>query len=98
MVEVVEAKRGRVILDPKGFFTIRKEEKEIVAEHYKPVLKDGKRIGGKIDLVIRGNDAKSMCDTICNKKLINNLKYAAYLGYQLMKAEIAIKKNEDYHQ
>ncbi|MDL5502347.1 MAG: DUF4346 domain-containing protein, partial [Candidatus Methanoperedens sp.] len=66
----------------------------------------GKVIPGKIivrniidrDNSIAGSTAKDILDTIVRRGLISRLDHAAYLGRELMKAEIALKFKRSYSQ
>jgi tetrahydromethanopterin S-methyltransferase subunit A len=78
--------------DPKGYFTIHpnRERQEIVVEHHD--------INGRITKVIAGSKADDLYHTIVREGLVSRLEHAAYLGRELVKAEIALKKNLDYVQ
>ncbi|MFP4051207.1 MAG: DUF4346 domain-containing protein [Thermoplasmata archaeon] len=100
-VEEIQAKeKKKVEFDEKGFFVIYLDDEEIVAEHYKNVNKGGKLEveTGSLDLIIRGEDAKSISDTIIDKDLISRLDHMAYISRELQKAEIALKNDIDFEQ
>lgn len=80
------------VADPKGYFLIHlnRERQEIVVEHYD--------INGKINKVIRGKNAEEIYHTIVRESLVSRHEHAAYLGRELAKAELAIKKNLEYEQ
>lgn len=98
--EIKAVEKKKVEFDKKGFFVIYLDEQEIVAEHYKNVSKGGKLEveTGNLDLIIRGVDAKSICDTIIHKELISRLDHMAYISRELQKAEIALKNDLDFEQ
>ena len=79
-------------MDPKGFFTIKPfpEEQLIRARYY------GEDYALKI--VIEGKNAEEIYNTIVREKLVSTFQHAAYVGCELMKAEIAMKKNLSYVQ
>lgn len=79
-------------MDPKGFFTIKPfpEEGIIRVRYY-----DAKH---KLLALIEGNSAEEIYNTICRENLVSSLAHAAYLGSELQKAEIAMKKRLPYVQ
>ncbi|MBI2143699.1 DUF4346 domain-containing protein [Candidatus Woesearchaeota archaeon] len=86
--------RGRMMRldeDPRGFFVIKVEKGEIIAEHR---LKDGR----KTRYEFRGNRAEEIYRRILNENLISMLDHAAYLGKELARAEIALKEGRNYVQ
>ncbi len=100
-VEEIQAKeKKKVEFDEKGFFVIYLDDGEIVAEHYKNVDKGGRLEveTGSIDLMIKGEDAKSICDTIIREDLVSRLDHMAYISRELQKAEIALKNDVDFEQ
>ncbi|MCX6695004.1 MAG: DUF4346 domain-containing protein [Candidatus Altiarchaeota archaeon] len=90
--------------DPKGFFTIRVDAKGgvIVAEHYRRVRKvvNGARrtVSGRINKVFKGKSAQKLYREILAHNIVSRLDHAAYLGYELAKAEYALRKRLDYEQ
>jgi len=88
-------------LDPAGCFKIELTDDEI---------RNGKLYPGKIMVrnnnmkintvnnVIAGSTAKEILDTIIERGLISRLDHAAYLGRELMKAELALKFKRSYSQ
>ena len=84
-------------LDPAGCFKIELTDDKI---------RNGKIIPGKIivrniidkNIPIAGSTAKDILDTIIERGLISRLDHAAYLGRELMKAEIALKFKRSYSQ
>ncbi|RMF89791.1 MAG: dihydropteroate synthase-like protein [Methanobacteriota archaeon] len=85
----VRAKRGVSRRDSLGDFTILLEEDKILAVHSKE---------GKADLIVEGNSARDICDTILQRGLVSELGHAMYLGRELEKAEIALKTGRGYVQ
>ncbi len=79
-------------LDKKGYFLIKinKENKTIEVGFCK------KR--NIIAVKITGKNPLDIYKTIAAHKLISRQDHAAYLGYELQKAYIALKKNLDYIQ
>ncbi len=90
--------------DPSGFFYIYLDgaRRNIVVEHYVNVVKDvGTRrrtVSGKLNKVFKGNNAETLYRTILGNSLVGRLDHAAYLGYELGKAETALKNNVKYEQ
>ena len=78
--------------DPKGYFTVHLSMKdgEIVVHHHD--------INGRITKIVRGRTAEDIYHTIVRLGLVSRHEHAAYLGRELAKAEIALKKNIDYVQ
>ncbi len=52
----------------------------------------------KPELKFRGGNAKTLYKEIIHRKLVTNPEHAAYLGKELMKAEIALKLGKNYIQ
>jgi len=84
--------RTEWVMDKKGFFTIKPfpEEGIIRVRYY-----DAKH---RLRFVIEGKNAEELYNTIVREKLISRLDHAAYLGSELQKVEIAMKKNKKYVQ
>ncbi|HLB70501.1 MAG TPA: dihydropteroate synthase-like protein [Candidatus Methanoperedens sp.] len=81
-------------LDPAGCFRIELTDDEI---------KDGRLFSGKIvarndDTSIVGTSAKEILDTIIKLGFVSRLDHAAYLGRELMKAELALRFRRSYSQ
>jgi dihydropteroate synthase-like protein len=81
-------------LDPAGCFKVEITDDEI---------RNGKLYPGKIMVrnnnnTIVGSTAKEILDTIIERGLISRLDHAAYLGRELMKAELALKFKRSYSQ
>lgn len=78
--------------DPKGYFTIHPnfETQEIIVEHHD--------INGRITKVITGRKADDLYHTIVREGLLSRFEHAAYIGRELAKAELALRKNLEYEQ
>ena len=74
----------RFVRDPSGDFRIWVRNGEIICSHEK--------------LCVKGRTAKAIYDTVIARGLVSRLEHAAYLGRELMKAEIAAKLNKNYIQ
>ena len=48
--------------------------------------------------MIEGKDSASICATLIEKKLVSQLDHAAYLGRELVKAELSIRMDARYKQ
>lgn len=93
-------------LDPSGCFKIEITDHEIrdkkiqngkiILRHNKYNAINEKNIN--VDNVIVGSNAKDILDTVIEKGLISRLDHAAYLGRELMKAELALKFKRSYSQ
>jgi dihydropteroate synthase-like protein len=95
--KVIEAKPRKdacVEMDPCGVFRIMvdREGNVIVAMHY--LSADAK----ESSFAIRGQTAEQVFSEIVRLKLVSQLDHAAYLGSELVKAEIALKTGKDYLQ
>ena len=79
-------------MDPLGFFTIKPfpEEGLIRVRYYNA---KHQRIA-----LIEGKNAEEIYATICREGMVSILSHAAYLGSELQKAEIAMKKGIPYVQ
>ncbi|MEM0332569.1 MAG: dihydropteroate synthase-like protein [Archaeoglobaceae archaeon] len=81
----VEAKEYKeFVRDPLGDFIIYVADGRIFCEHEK--------------LTVSGKKAKEILDTVISKGLLSRLDHAAYLGRELMKAEIALRLKKNYIQ
>ena len=78
--------------DKLGYFviTLKPETKEIFVEHYS--------YSHKLQHVIRGKNAKEICDTLLREGLVSELSHAFYLGRELTRAEHALKNNLHFEQ
>lgn len=81
-------------LDTAGCFKIELTDDEI----HKGRLHHGKIIARNNNISIAGSTAKDILDTIIERGLISRIDHAAYLGRELMKAEIALKFKRSYSQ
>ena len=80
------------VMDPKGFFTIKPfpDEGVIRVRYY-----NGKH---QLSALIEGKNSEEIYVTICREGLVSFPSHAAYLGSELQKAEIAMKKRLPYVQ
>ena len=78
--------------DPAGFFVIQvdSDASRIVVEHYSTELKLLRRL--------RGDKALSIYSTIIRNDWVSVLGHAAYLGRELYKAELALRRGWTYEQ
>jgi thymidylate synthase len=78
--------------DPRGnlLIYIDREKAKIILDHLSP---DGELIDE-----IEGETAEELAESIISGEKISQLSHAIYLGQELMKAEIALKKGIDYVQ
>jgi dihydropteroate synthase-like protein len=79
--------------DLKGCFKIMIDRKlgKVVMIHY-PMRQRSP------DYVIRGNDAQEIYHAVAKSNLVSDLTHSAYLGYELGKAEIALRTGKGYVQ
>jgi tetrahydromethanopterin S-methyltransferase subunit A len=92
-VPIIHAKApARVEMDKAGYFVIlpQSEKQAIVVEHY--------TYDNVLRHVIEGKDARSIYWTIIEHGWVTQLSHAAYLGKELMKAELSIKMGFKYVQ
>ena len=83
--KIIEGKKSdEFIRDPKGDFRIWIWRDKIICKHDKAT--------------IVGKTAKEIVDTVIALNLVSRLDHAAYLGRELMKAEIALKLKKNYMQ
>ena len=78
--------------DPCGFFVILVDTpgNRLLVEHY---ASDGKLLHR-----IAGPDAESLCAALVDWQLVSRLDHAAYLGRELAKAELALRRGLSYRQ
>ncbi|MCS7224193.1 MAG: DUF4346 domain-containing protein [Armatimonadetes bacterium] len=83
---------GPLKLDKAGYFVIilQPEKRMIVVEHYD--YRD------RLQHIVEGEDARSLCATILELGLITQLDHAAYLGRELMRAEMALRHSLPFVQ
>jgi dihydropteroate synthase-like protein len=79
--------------DSSGNFeiTLDRSRQDIVALHYT-------RSGDRIDLALRGKSAEALYKAIVRQGLVSSYEHAAYLGYELGKAEVALITGKAYLQ
>ena len=79
-------------MDPLGFFTIKPfpDEGIIRVRYY--------NAKHQLAALIEGKNAEEIYITICREGFVSIPSHAAYLGSELQKAEIAMKKNLPYVQ
>ncbi len=80
----IKAKPHKSQQDPKGSFSID--------------LKDGKIVATQGDISVIGTSSKAVFDTISDLGLVSLIDHAAYLGRELMKAELALRFGRSYAQ
>ncbi|HMK46297.1 MAG TPA: dihydropteroate synthase-like protein [Methanocella sp.] len=83
-ISLVEAKKHRIHLDPRGSFNIFVEDDKIYA-------KNG-------DVTVVGTDSESIMHTIIDRELVSLLDHAGYLQAELKKAELAVRFHRSYLQ
>ena len=78
--------------DPKGYFLIR-------------IYPDKQEIGARFmnykkepQLDVYGKDAESIVQTLVREDLVSTMQHAAYLGYELHKAEVALRLGLEFVQ
>lgn len=78
--------------DPCGFLVILVDgpNDRLLVEHYAPE--------GHLLHCVAGPDAESLCAALVEWGLLSRLDHAAYLGRELAKAEIALRRALPYHQ
>ena len=79
-----------IMLDPRGNFLVQAENKEIVVTHYSP---DGNKLQ-----IYRGKNAKDIYTQLAKNEALSQSDHWAYMGAELMKAEIALRNNLPYVQ
>lgn len=94
-ISTVRAKKhskASIKLDKSGYFVIlpRKKNATILVEHYS--------YDNKLIRKIEGKNSRDVYLTIINNKWITELGHAAYLGKELARAELSIKKGFKFVQ
>jgi tetrahydromethanopterin S-methyltransferase subunit A len=81
-----------VKLDKAGYFVILPSKKNgsILVEHYS--------YDNKFLRKIRGRNSRDIYFTIINNKWVTELSHAAYLGKELARAELSLKKGFKFVQ
>lgn len=90
---ITAKKHGKNIkLDKAGYFVIlpSKKNKTILVEHYS--------YDNKLLREIKGKASRDIYFTIINNKWVTELSHAAYIGKELARAELAIKKGFKFVQ
>lgn len=79
-------------MDPAGFFVIHVDDSRgnIVIEHYS--------YQRELLNKLTGESAKDLNNALIERELVTDLRHAAYLGRELMKAELALKNRWKYKQ
>ena len=103
-VQIIAASPNeRFVHDPNGFLVIYIDQaaEEIVVEHYENVKKDDVKmeaVTGKLNLVVKGMDAEAIGQTLIREGCVSRLDHALYLGMELEKAAVCLKKGIKYLQ
>lgn len=95
IVEKYSPKKFKFSLDPRGYFLITVEKKEIVVKHYShqnQFLQEFRQ-NGKVSKA-----AIEMYNKLILSEAVSKISHAFDLGVELQKAEIAIKNNLKYKQ
>jgi len=94
MVEVLEAEGDAGLYwDRAGWFKIDVDrENGLIAAIHFPQGEE------KPDIVVRGKSAREVYQTIIRRGLVSKLDHAAYLGKELVKAEMALRLGRSYIQ
>ncbi len=86
----VEEWKDYLDLDLNGYFLFEIEDEWI----YAGLVNEN----NEMILILRGKRAIDLFKAIINKKLVSSLDHAAYIGYELGKAEESLRKNKKYLQ
>ncbi|MHA1720655.1 MAG: dihydropteroate synthase-like protein [Promethearchaeota archaeon] len=94
-LEKIQLEDRPAIMDPKGYFKIYidEEKNQILITHFNNSVNF---MDATLTLV--GDNAESLYKTIISRKLVSRLDHAAYLGKELIKAELALKIGIPYSQ
>jgi len=76
--------------DKAGGYRLRVDHDRIVVEHYSP--------RNELLRVIEGKTARDLCITLIRNGWVSKLDHAAYLGRELMRAELALTSGQPYEQ
>ncbi len=82
--------RHEVRSDKTGHFRIRLEERSIVTEHF-----DNK---DQLLRIVEGKTARDICVTLIRNGWVSKLEHAAYLGRELARAELALRRDQPFTQ
>jgi thymidylate synthase len=77
--------------DENGYFVITLEDGEIIIQHH---VKDGR----KSDYSFRGTNAQNLYKQVVHENLFSKFDHAAYVGYELARAEHCLKSGEKFVQ
>ncbi len=92
-IPVIKAnKAGDKKLDEAGYFVIipQPDKNKIIVEHYS--------YNNRLLRIIEGDDAAGICYTIIEGGWVTELTHAAYLGRELMRAQLSMKMGLKYVQ
>lgn len=94
VVEAAPTEAPLVKLDPSGFLTLHidRQHHRIIARHY-PTVKSKSP-----DMILTAQTAQQLLTAILTRGLVSRLDHAGYMGYELAKAEIALKTGRPYTQ
>ena len=76
--------------DETGYYLIRLKDNMIEAGLCKET--------GKVAILIKGTTAEDIYNTIIREDIVGTKQHAAYLGMELMKAEVCLKLRKNYVQ
>ncbi len=98
-INVPPHKESEVKLD-SHFFVINVDEKkkEIVVEVYQYLGSEKKPGSGKLKFIFKGKSGIDIFREILKHDLITMMDHAAYLGYELGRAEECLKAGKKYVQ
>ncbi|MHA1647861.1 MAG: dihydropteroate synthase-like protein, partial [Promethearchaeota archaeon] len=94
-IKQIDFKDQPAIMDPKGYFKIYIDEKKnhIMITHFNNSVKFK-----DATLTLAGDNAESLYKTIIKSGLVSRLDHAAYLGKELVEAELALNLGMPYSQ
>lgn len=84
-------------IDPTGYFLIRIHNDHKNNNRKKIEVGLCKKLN-VVSVIIEGENAEEIYNTIIREKLISKMEHAAYLGSELQKAEIALRLGKKYVQ
>ncbi len=98
-INVPPHKEGEIQLD-RYFFVIYVDEKkkELVVEVYEYTGDEKKPASGKLKFIFRGKNGIDIFREILKYELITMMDHAAYLGYELGRADECLKSGRKYVQ
>jgi tetrahydromethanopterin S-methyltransferase subunit A len=79
------------VLDPRGYFVIYVKEGRILVEHF---TNDNTKTGQ----IFVGADAEELYKEIIHENLISRQDHAAYVGKELMRAQICLNEGKEFLQ